>query len=104
PFCSGALPVRSPLRRAGWHGPVGDRTPVRAANRNVGTTDKAMRPAIEIPIGVEVVDRGAPSAGGDERIEAFAFEEQRDVGAALVGVVLADDTGLRLGVVGLADA
>src|SRR5262249_13821905 len=97
------LPVRAPLRRARWHRPIGDRTPVRAANRNVSTADKAMWPAVEIPIGVEVVDRGAPAAGGDERIEALAFEEQRDVGAALIGVVLADHAGLRLRIVGFAN-
>ena len=62
-----------------------------------------MRRAIEIPVGVEVVDRGAPTAGGDERIEALAIEEQRHVGAALIGIVLADHAGLRLRIVRLAD-
>src|SRR5262249_34584468 len=103
PLGGGALPGRAPLRRARWHRPVRDRTAVRAADRDVGAADIAMRRAIETPVGVEIVDRRAPATGGDEWVEALALEEQRHVGAALISVVLADHAGLRLWIVGLAD-
>jgi hypothetical protein len=52
---------------------------------------------------VEVVKDGAPAARTKKRIEVLAFEKKRLARCALIGIVLADNSGLALGIVGFAD-
>src|SRR5262249_10416339 len=70
---------------------------------DVVAADKTVLTAIEVPVDVEIVDRGIRPARTHERIEVPAFEEQRGAGAGLVAVVLADDAFLCDRIVGLAD-
>ena len=69
PFRGRGLPCLAPLRRAARHRPVADRQHGIEAARHVVAADKVMRPAIEVPVDVEVVDRGVRAAGIHERIE-----------------------------------
>jgi len=52
------------------------------------------RAAIQLPIGVEVIDHRAKPAGRHERIEDAVIEKQSCAAAGLVAIVLADDPGL----------
>ena len=72
--------------------------------RDIVAADEAVRPAVELPVDVEVVDGDVRAAGVHERVEVAALEEQGRAGAGLVAVVLADHALLRDRIVGLADA
>jgi hypothetical protein len=82
---------------------VADRPTVGAADRDIGTAHIAVLAAIEVPVGVKIVERVSPSSGRDERIETLVFKEQLHVGAALVRVVFAYHAAFRVGIVWLAD-
>ena len=104
PLRGGSLPRLAPLRRAAWHRPVTDRQRRIEARTHVIAAHEAVRPAIEVPVDVEVVNGPVRTARAHEWIEAAPFEEERGSRAGLVAVVLADDAFLRDRVVGLADA
>ena len=104
PLGGGLLPLRTPGGRAARHGTIADGQVGVVAGRHDVAAHHVERPAVEVPVGVEVVDDDVGAASRYEGVERLALEEQVGRGAGLVAVVAADHALLRCRVVGLADA
>src|SRR5262249_24059584 len=89
-----ALPHCGSPRGAGGRGAILDGRAAVMSAGDVVAADEVVRGAVEVPVGVEVVERDVGAAARHERIEVAALEEQRRRRAGLVAVVLADDAGL----------
>src|SRR4029079_12503091 len=93
PFRGRLLPLRTPAWRSGRHRSIADGAAVALPHRNRRAAERAHRRAVELIVGVEIVDGNAERARRHERVEDLVLEEQGHAAATrLIAVVLPDDS------------
>src|SRR5258706_2395061 len=97
-----ALPCRTPWRRARRQPSRSNGPPAKHQGRDAASPEKPEPGMVEVVV-VELIDPEPGAARGQKWIERALLEKRIHARSGLVAEVPADDPGIRLWIVGLAD-